>query len=76
MRKHILFAAAALLAAPLTASADGMNKGRAYDVPGTDVTYSHTVSLAVKWPAILAKAISARCGRGTATCPRKACFSA
>lgn len=43
MRKHILFAAAALLAAPLTASADGMNKGRAYDVPGTDVTYSHTV---------------------------------
>jgi hypothetical protein len=43
MRKHILFAAAALLAAPLTASADGMNKGRAYDVPGTDVVYSHTI---------------------------------
>lgn len=43
MRKHILFAAAALLAAPLTASADGMNKSKGYSVPGTDVAYSHSI---------------------------------
>jgi Cellulose biosynthesis protein BcsS len=41
MRRHFLFAAAALVAAPFAASADGVNK--VAPVAGTDIVYSHTV---------------------------------